>query len=269
MTPAPPSPPYAGLLMKPSVAAAFRDFSTKFEGYLPYMYLDIKGLVTTGMGNLIDPIGAALELPWRRPDGSLATQSEIRAAWNLVKSRIDLAPKYGTAFAGLTTLRLDKTGIEQLIARKLRENEAYLRHRFPDYERWPADAQLGLHSMAWAMGPGFHFPDFDAAVNRPRPDFEAAARASHMDARGNPGLVPRNNANFQLFTNAARVLERGADAETLYWPGTLLAEVRGAAHDWGPLLALGLALGSVVALAAVAARRNAAATVGSQAGRVR
>ncbi len=186
MTTAPPSP---GLLMKPSVASAFRDFSTKFEGYLPYMYLDIKGLVTTGMGNLIDPIGAALELPWKRPDGSLATQSEIRAAWNLVKSRTDLAPKYGTAFAGLTTLRLDKAGIEQLIARKLRENEAYLRHRFSDYEHWPADAQLGLHSMAWAMGPGFHFPDFNAAVNRLRPDFDAAARASHMNAQGNPGSL--------------------------------------------------------------------------------
>jgi GH24 family phage-related lysozyme (muramidase) len=259
VTAAPPtSPPYAGLVMKPSALAAFRDFSTKFEGYLPYMYLDIKGLVTTGMGNLIDPIGAALELPWRRPDGSLATESEVRAAWNLVKARIDLAPKYGTAFAGLTTLRLDKAGIEQLIARKLRENEAYLRRRFPDYERWPADAQLGLHSMAWAMGPGFHFPDFDAAVNRPRPDFDAAARASHMDASGNPGLVPRNSANFQLFTNAARVLERGADPETLYWPGSLLAEVRSAVHGWGPLVALGLALGGAATIAAIAARRRAA-----------
>jgi hypothetical protein len=221
------------------------------------MYLDIKGLVTTGMGNLIDPIGAALELPWKRPDGSLASQNEVRAAWNLVKSRVDLAPKYGTAFAGLTNLRLDKDGIEQLIARKLRQNEDYLRRRFAGYDRWPADAQLGLHSMAWAMGPGFHFPAFDAAVNREPPDFDAAARASHMNAAGNAGLVPRNTANFALFTNAARVLERGADPAALYWPGEVVAEVRKATRGWGPVVAAGVGLGALAVLATIAARRGA------------
>lgn len=260
------APPTSDLVMHPSVAAIFRTFSTKFEGYLPYMYLDIKGLVTTGMGNLIDPIGAALGLPWKRPDGSLASQDEIRAAWNLVKSRIDLAPKYGTAFAGLTRLRLDKDGIEQLIARKLRENEAYLRRRFRGYDRWPADAQLGLHSMAWAMGPGFHFPAFDAAVNREPPDFLAAATASHMNETGNAGLIPRNRANVVLFTNAARVLESGADPSALYWPGEVVAQVGRAvrtaeqqAHGWGPVLALGLGLGALGIAAVVAARRSAAA----------
>ena len=251
---------HADLVMHPSVLQAFRGFSTKFEGYLPYMYLDIKGLVTTGMGNLIDPIGAALALPWKRPDGSLATQDEIRAAWNKVKARIDLAPKYGTAFAGLTTLRLDKDGIEQLIARKLRENETYLRKRFPAYERWPADAQLGLHSMAWAMGPGFHFPAFDAAVNREPPDFDAAAAASHMNEAGNAGLIPRNRANVRLFTNAARVVERGADPSVLHWPEDVVAEVGGmvhaASHGWGPLIALGVAVGGAALVATIAAHRS-------------
>jgi GH24 family phage-related lysozyme (muramidase) len=221
----------ASLAMHPSVLQAFEPFSTKFEGFLPYMYLDIKGLVTTGMGNLIDPIGEALRLPWKRPDGSLASQDEIRAAWNAVKARTDLAPKFGQAFAGVTTLRLDKEGIEQLIARRLKENEDYLRTKFPGYGTWPADAQLGLHSMAWAMGPGFKFPAFEAAVNREPPDFHAAAAASHMNDAGNPGLTSRNKANFELFTNAARVLEQGGDPSTLYWPGDVLGAAKAAAQQ--------------------------------------
>lgn len=268
----------AGLAMHPSVQKAFEGFSTKFEGFLPYMYLDIKGLVTTGMGNLIDPIGAALGLPWKRPDGSLASQDEIRAAWNAVKARTDLAPKYGQAFAGVTTLRLDKDGIEQLIARKLKENEDYLRKKYPGYEKWPADAQLGLHSMAWAMGPGFKFPAFDAAVNREPPDFHAAAAASHINDAGNPGLTPRNKANFDLFTNAARVLETGADPSALYWPGDVLAAVKAAAgqaagavqtaaagalstvrrHHLGPILIAG-GLATLAGLLAVWIRHNRAA----------
>lgn len=245
------------LVMRPSVLAIFRAFSTKFEGWLPYMYLDIKGLVTTGMGNLIDPIGAALELPWKHPDGSLASQDEVRAAWTLVKSRVDLAPKYGTAFAGLTTIRLDKDGIEQLIARRLGQNEAYLRKRYAGYALWPADAQLGVHSMAWAMGPGFHFPAFDAAVNRSPPDFDAAATASHMNATGNPGLVPRNKANFELFTNAARVVRSGADPATLYWPGEVVAGIRAVASSgWGPVIAVGVSLGLIATVAIAASHHH-------------
>jgi peptidoglycan hydrolase-like protein with peptidoglycan-binding domain len=251
-----PSAAGASLAMHASVLKAFEPFSTKFEGFLPYMYLDIKGLVTTGMGNLIDPIGPALGLPWRRSDGSLASQDEIRAAWNAVKARIDLAPKFGQAFAGVTTLRLDNEGIEQLIARKLKENEGYLRTKFPGYDTWPADAQLGLHSMAWAMGPGFKFPAFEAAVNRDPPDFHAAAVASHINEAGNPGLTPRNKANFELFTNAAHVLEKGADPSTLYWPGDVIAAAEAAVeqavrrHGIAPFLVVGGVAAGVALIAA-------------------
>ena len=35
--------------MYPSVLSAFRAFNEPFEGWVPYMYLDIKGLVTVGL----------------------------------------------------------------------------------------------------------------------------------------------------------------------------------------------------------------------------
>ena len=36
--------------MHSSVQAIFPEFSKRFEGYVHWMYLDIKGLVTTGVG---------------------------------------------------------------------------------------------------------------------------------------------------------------------------------------------------------------------------
>jgi len=40
------------------------------------MYVDVKGLVTTGIGNLIDLLSAALELPFHHNDGTPVTPGE-------------------------------------------------------------------------------------------------------------------------------------------------------------------------------------------------
>ncbi len=101
--------------MRDSVSKAFKSFNTKFEGYLTYMYGDVKNLVTTGMGNLVDPIGQALSLPWVNSDGSPASQQQITDAWNAVKARTDLNQKGGRAYASVTTIRLTDAGIDRLI----------------------------------------------------------------------------------------------------------------------------------------------------------
>jgi hypothetical protein len=49
--------------MQASVRAAWCDFNRSLEGWVSWMYLDVEGLVTTGMGNLIDPVEAAFPLP--------------------------------------------------------------------------------------------------------------------------------------------------------------------------------------------------------------
>jgi hypothetical protein len=203
--------------MYPSVRAAILPAFKKLEGYLPFMYLDVKGLVTTGMGNLIDPVGTALNLPWKHTDGSLAAPEEISSAWNTVKSRTDLKMRGGGAFAGLTNIHLDDDGIQQLIDGKLDANESLLMNRFPGYSAWPADAQLALHSMAWAMGPAFNFPKFQAAVNQLVPDFDTCAVESHMNDAGNPGLTPRNAMNYQLFKNAANAIRNQSPFDQLQY----------------------------------------------------
>jgi GH24 family phage-related lysozyme (muramidase) len=210
--------------MRDSVAQAFRSFSVKFEGYLKFMYQDVKNLVTTGMGNLIDPIGQALSLPWVNADGSPCSQQEISDAWHAVKARTDLAQRGGGHYESVTSIRLTDEGIDKVIQSRLKSNEAVLRQRYPDYENWPADAQLGILSMSWAMGPAFKFPKFMGHVNASPPDFTTAADDSHMSTEGNGGsLVHRNEANRQLFLNAAAVIANGADPSALYYPNPVPA----------------------------------------------
>jgi hypothetical protein len=205
--------------MQQSVRDYFNLFSAKFEGRLGFMYLDVKGLVTTGVGNLIDPIGSAMLLPWvHKSDGTPASTTEISQEWNDVKSHQEMAPKGGGYFGSMTQLMLTDDAIDSLVLSKLEENERYLKNRFPQYDNWPADAQLGLLSMAWAMGPSFKFPRFETAVNSRPPDFDMAAIESHMNDAGNPGLTPRNVANVLLFRNAASAVIRGMPFSTLYYP---------------------------------------------------
>jgi hypothetical protein len=208
------------------------------------MYLDRLGLVTTGVGNLVDPIESALSLPWKNQDGSRASPAEIRSAWNTVKARQDWKGRGGGYFGGLTTIRLDDEGVKEIVHRKLLQNEDILRKRFPSYDNWPADAQLGLLSMAWAMGPNFQFPKFQSAVNQLLPDFVTAAAESDIHAPGDNAVADRNEQNKILFTNAAKVLREQLDVDRLYWPLNLLRD----AVPTSPAVKTGFGVGAGIAL---------------------
>ncbi len=210
--------------MRDSVRNTFVPFTVSFEGAVPWMYVDVKGYVTTGFGNLIDPIGSAMGLPWlRNSDNAPASPSEISDEWQRVKtSGLEQAGGGGSAARDITTLHLDTDGINTLVQGKLDSNESILRGRFSNWDGWPGDAQLAAHSMAWADGANFRFPKLVAAVNAIYPDFALAADESHTDDVGNPGLRPRNKANFILWNNAAAVLSGNLDPERLYYPQDLM-----------------------------------------------
>lgn len=205
--------------MRRAVKADFVAFTAPLEGVCTWMYLDILGLVTTGIGNLVDDPKIAARLPFILPGGTAATVDEIHDEWRRVKARKDLAQHGGGAFKKITRLRLTPEGIDVLVGRKLYEMDAELAARFPGYEEWCCDAQLGVLSMAWAMGPAFRFPRFEAAVSMG--DFATASAECQMNATGNPGLVPRNKANRTLFLNAAVVVAEGLDPDVLYFPTEL------------------------------------------------
>lgn len=211
-------------MLKQSVRIAFPAFSKAFEGYVHSMYLDVKGLVTTGVGNLIDTPESACSLPWKHADGRLAERAEIAQAWKAVKAAKPAL--HYRQYEHLNDLRLTDADIDALVLDKLNSNFNYISsHALPGLPDAPADAQLGVMSMAWAVGPGFpaKFANFTNFAQRG--DWANAALCSAIRTEGNPGVIPRNKANLLCFNNAATVVKNGLDFEVLNWPATVMDAV--------------------------------------------
>jgi uncharacterized protein with NAD-binding domain and iron-sulfur cluster len=205
--------------MHPSVFNHWHEFSEPLEGRVHSMYLDVKGLVTTGVGNLIDSVGTAQALPWKHADARLATKAEVAAAWRELKSRQEFAKLHWKYAAKLNDLRLTDADIDALVADKLRGNVAFLeRNYFTAWDTFPADAQLAILSMAWALGPGFPKTFKNCARAIVLQDWLAAAASCTIKEAGNPGVVPRNKRNRHCFANAAAVVAHDMPREILHWP---------------------------------------------------
>jgi hypothetical protein len=223
-----------GAFVRDSVRAYFRTFTERFEGSLPFMYLDVLGLVTTGIGNLIDPVSLALVLPWtHKADGSPATRDQVVQEWMRVKALQAWRGYGGKYYGDGAYLELTPGGVTCLVLDKLAQNEVILQRRFPDWEAWPADAQLGTLSIAWAAGPAWVAPHFDGFARNL--DFQPIAgkpgdAAQDPSCRGeawlkddgNPGLRPRNLANRILFQNAAIQVQWSHPFDALSYPSELV-----------------------------------------------
>ena len=200
-----------------SVRASFPGFTEPFDGRSYCMYVDVRGLVTTAVGNLIDTEEDACRLSWTKDDGTAATEAEVRAEWRLVKGRTELARQGAGAAARATKLRLTDAGIDALVLSRFDANTQILRRTYAEWDSWPADAQLGCHSILWS-GAFFpldsHWPKFNSAA-RAR-DWVTAAEHSHDQDQHHRGVSERNTANHQLFLNAARVDLEGRDVAALY-----------------------------------------------------
>lgn len=218
------------------------------------MYLDEKGYVTTGTGNLIDPESSAQGLGWINTDGSLASPDQVQAAWTAVDAlRSDPKGKkqtsgpatrggYDAAFKNAASIRLPKAAIDKLVLKTVATNNAYFVKKYPNFGILPADAQLAMHSLAWAWGPGFATvwdklglgalgQAFNAAIGAN--DFTKAsaivAQASKHEESINPGIRPRDIGTEQMFANAAHVVATSGDASTLFYPQSLGDVLKGIA----------------------------------------
>lgn len=222
--------------MRDIVRRSFVAFSGPLEGVVPWMYADVRGLVTCAIGILIDPMSYALALPWVRRDGSPATPGEIVQDWHRIKGDASMARLGHRAAERVTALRLTTEGVERVVLAKLDEVDAQLAQRWQEYPTWCADAQLAVLSMAWAMGVGFAYPKFDDAVRRQlwavfNAEGELVGGAAHEcgirsedDPRtaadeSNPGVRPRNLRNRLLLVAAHLVARDDLDPDRLWgWP---------------------------------------------------
>lgn len=234
--------------MRSAVESSIHDFNTEYEADIPWMYLDIRGLVTLGSGKLVDeslnpedttPWTPALNIPFIRTGGYLATQQEIIDGWHKVKSAQWLAKAGHVPAQNVCDLRITPETSRNITSTEAARYNTILVKHFSRYEDAPADAQLMVMSMAWAMGPDFalKFPRFTALFNA-----ENFAEY-HYDVRGNviitggcasqcwiqdhdnPGVTPRNIANQRLAINASQVVKFGLSREVLHFPAIVADQV--------------------------------------------
>lgn len=205
--------------MHAAVRAAFVAHTAPLEGMLPYLYCDTLGLVTTGLGNLVDPLQGALALPFRYkkvPAGAAhpwASEGAITAEWFAVKDTdATMWAKGGRAYESMTNLYLDQADIDTLAYQKLDSNDSALAKTFPAWVSWPADAQLAVHSMAWNMGPSFPGKWPDLTTHLKAGDWGWAAE--HCLINGKPSL--RNRLNRILFWQAACTDKFGRGVNILF-----------------------------------------------------
>lgn len=214
-----------------SVLQSLLRFNKPLEGEVLWPYQDILGLVTVGIGCLIenqtgDRAALALSVPWI---GS-PTPRTIREEF----AKVDAYPKamHFNRYRDACSLRLTEDGVLDLLETRAEQFESVLLAGFPGWEDWPADAQLGVLGMSWACGPGFWrtFKSFTAFANKR--DWTNAAKCAGIRTAGNPGIVPRNAQVALCFANAAEIdSPDGYGTPALYWPGHVAPAV---AQDTDP-----------------------------------
>jgi hypothetical protein len=215
------------------------------EGYFDYMYLDKYGLVTIGVGNLIDASPRnALKGPksshlaqaekywlaskqayrtWLDPGKyKNGTQAKVKDDWIRVKLATDLRLRGAGAYARVAKLRMKEPILNASISKKINWyitgvlTKAPWKRDFADFNFWPADAQVALIGLMWAVGHrGLYYgrspyPRFCAACKAW--DFLTAARESSQKAEGSAYsrklTAKRNYHKKFMFINAAHLLHR-------------------------------------------------------------
>jgi len=169
-----------------------------FEGTVPWMYLDTRGFVTVGVGELLATADKAETLAFVDPDGEPSTQDAILDEFNRVSGLVPA--KVAAFYRSPTSPVLPHAEIDTLLMNHLNFFDGQLASRFPDYASFPDPAKLGLLDMIYNLGQvGLfqHFPHFMAAVDKQ--DWLGAAANCH---RVGPSQA-RNDWTRQQFLAAA------------------------------------------------------------------
>jgi GH24 family phage-related lysozyme (muramidase) len=197
-----PAPRHAGTQTRAAIDThALLTELTRWEGCCSHMYVDTRGFVTTGIGNMLPNAEAAIALPWRHErTGLLATAAEIRAAFDHVHAQ---ESGHGSNwYKQASDLVLPPNVTNDLAIRRL-ENEFLpgLNRLFPGFDSYPPPAQSALVDMAYNLGLG-KLGKFERLIGAcARGDFRAAADHCHRRS----SRETRNTATRNLFLEAANL----------------------------------------------------------------
>jgi len=179
-----------------------------FEGTVPWMYLDTRGFVTVGVGELLANAAKAETLAFVNPDGQPSTQDAIVDEFNRVSGLVPA--KVAAFYRSPASPVLPHALIDTLLMNHLNFFDGQLAGRLSNYASFPDPAKLALLDMIYNLGQvGLfqHFPHFMAAVGKQ--DWLGAAANCH---RVGPSQA-RNDWTQQQFLAAAAAATSAPDGD--------------------------------------------------------
>ena len=157
--------------MHSSAKERFVEYLREFEGFANWMYLDSRGLVSTGIGILLDPYETycrrlCKNVSWYDKDPrQKASDAELQKEFELVKSKNgpagapvwtkDPATNFASyrTFEPITRYRLNEADVVKEVLNITAIKESSCRQYFgPAYDTYPADVQVVLTQMAYGGG---------------------------------------------------------------------------------------------------------------------
>ncbi len=225
--------------MYPSAKDQILDHLSIFEGVVPYMYLDVRGLVTVGVGNLLDPLstyGKKVRF-YRLSDRGFATEAEVKAEFAFVKSKVvpgGNTPQSGwaryTAFESVTKLRVYPEDIQAAVLTSVASQEKWIVSQLGrDYDTLPADVQVVLIQMGYAGSLKARMPQLAPFLKKR--DYLGARRFAYLSNPQN-GLrgYEDYNAAFRMMMMNAWIVEQCANLDMAYLSPDDITQFYGIRH---------------------------------------
>lgn len=125
------------------------------EGNIPYIYLDIKGNMTTGIGLNVDNYETFMNIGWQ-VDGRPATLKEKQVAYNRL-TQLKKQGEFGQIYSAIkykneTPLTISDEYAIQIAVNHLKGNVAYLQKNIPEFDTLPYPLKLVLLDICYNTG---------------------------------------------------------------------------------------------------------------------
>lgn len=220
----------------------FWSFTEPLEGGIAancmFMVSDLQvatgmGITFKGKGDRNGGLAMASALEWVYKTGhpkanQPCTPADITLDYDTVLANEDLGKK-GSGFLDewkkITNCRITLNGLKSAVRNRIVGNINYAKTArkdlkyLGDFDSFPADAQLCVASLTWAMGNDFGFKYFCEACRKK--DWVWAARECTLSNK--ESTIPRRSAQQQLMMHNAACTALGvADPDTLHFPNKLV-----------------------------------------------
>ncbi|CAI2312544.1 hypothetical protein CGG83_18400 [Vibrio parahaemolyticus] len=127
----------------------------QYEGRVEHMYLDTRGYITVGVGNMLSDVTAATKLPFvHRSTNEPATHEQIKEEFLRVKARPFGESEPASRFKPFTVLKLTESVMNEQIAHHIQSFEKELKVIYGDdaFTSYPDNVKLALFDMIFNLG---------------------------------------------------------------------------------------------------------------------